>query len=195
MKKIALIGIIAALCMFMSAAVASAGDSHWGAIRGNYEMIATGSCLHSSLGFDPTTASGLQAWTPKAGSTVWGASTLTQGTWTFKRDGNGTLTGINFVIDFPPVGSPDPPFFGSPVARQNAFTDFPFTYMVTHDGVITVQLGSQTLDGMISKDHKTITLGSANQPGKFYYLDENGVYVQYGEVICSSGRVLIRVAD
>ena len=62
MKKV-LILIITALSVFMLIAVASAGGehgAHWKRLNGDYAMIASGACFHSTAGFSETsTGSGL----------------------------------------------------------------------------------------------------------------------------------------
>lgn len=176
MKKLAVLVMIPALGVFI-AALGFAAQDGWGAIRGTYAMIATGSCLHSTLGFygDHTPI-------PGEGSVVWGATTMAQAVWTFDAHGTGTVThGWNYVLDFPP-GSPT---FGGPIARQNAFS-FNFHYEIDHDGVITVYPPAPpNLYGVLSTDHKTLTLGSANTP-------QNSAV---GPAICNTARVLYRVSD
>jgi hypothetical protein len=172
MKKLMVV-VISALVLFM-APLAVAGQSGWGAIQGTYAMIATGSCLYSTLGFLDRT--------PYEGSVVWGATTTAQAVWTFDSRGNGTVThGWNYVLDFPP-GSPT---FGGPIARQNAFS-FNFHYEIDHDGVITIYPPSPpNILGAFSKDHKMVTLGSANYP------QDSPV----GPVICNTARTLYWVSD
>lgn len=190
MKKLAVVVMIIAIASFMAVPMASADDHHTWGLHGDYAMIATGSCLHSTQGFtnqsEPNTP---PAWVPQSNSVVWGATTMAQATWTFKSDGTGAVLGTNYVIDFPPNGSPSPPFYNAPVARQNPI-GFSFGYTLTPDGGIEVKLpnGFVLAVGMISLDHKTITLWSANvvQP---WIVNS----VQYGNVICNTGRLLIRV--
>ena len=52
MKKLAVLMMIPALVMFMVPALASANWYYWWGIQGNWEMSASGSCLHSSLAYD-----------------------------------------------------------------------------------------------------------------------------------------------
>ncbi len=99
------------------------------------------------------------------------------------------MSGTNYVIDFPP-GGPNPPLFNSPAARQGPIA-LTFTYEVEQDGSITVTFSNGLVAaGSISTDHKTITLGSANQAQPFIV---GGV--QYGWVVCDAGRTLIRVGE
>lgn len=176
MKKLAVVLMIPALVILM-APLAFAGQAGWGAIHGTYAMMATGSCLHSTLGFygDLTPI-------PGEGSVVWGATTMAQAVWTFDSNGTGAVThGWNYVLDFPP-GSPT---FGGPIARQNAFS-FNFHYEIDHDGVITIYPPSPpNILGVFSKDHKMVTLGSANYP------QDSPV----GPVICNTARTLYWVSD
>lgn len=194
MKKLAAFLTIPALVLLVASTASAFRFHHWGGIHGTYAMIATGSCLHSTGGFDnqnQNVPDAPPAWTPQSNSVVWGATTMAQATWTFKSDGTGAVLGTNYVIDFPPDGSPSPPFSGAPVARQNPIA-FSFGYVLTPDGEVEVKLpnGFVLAVGRISIDHKTMTLWSANvvQPWKINN-------VQYGDVICNTGRLLIRVKE
>jgi hypothetical protein len=189
MKKMARIISFAALSVFIFASIVSADDDNgWRGFHGVYEMIANGSCLHSTKDFYQTKDG---FYKPKPDSDVWGATSMVQGTLVFKRNGEGTASGENYVIDFPP-GRPDPSVFDEnsptgPIVRDSIFA-FSFNFEVTRDRVITVTLKNGfELDGMVSKDRKTITLGSAYQ----YIPDIPNVIS--GPAYCNYGRVLIRV--
>jgi len=186
MKKIALITVVIVLSLFMSVAAVSADGKGWRSFHGVYEMRATGSCLHSTLGFDVTNDG---FYVPKTESRVWGATTQTYGTWTFKRGGTGNASGMNYVIDFQP-GSPTgvPPGSNSPAGpkvRDNPFS-FPFTYNVTHEGSIDITVVPDIFgfEGMVSRNRKTITLDSVYQ---FFGLPAGG------PAYCNTQRVLNRV--
>ena len=181
MKKIVYISIIAALSIIMFSAVVSAGDNGWKHFHGVYEMIANGSCIHSTTGYNNLEYP-LQAkppFTPSDGSTVWAATTMAQGTWTFKRNGEGTFSYINYATIFPGGD------FG-PKVTQNEGNDIFFSYEVTEDNEINVYYGGIVLTGKISIDRKNITLGSANQVQDFSSFG-------LGYAICNTGRVLIKV--
>ncbi len=174
MKKLAVVVTMIAIATFMAAAMALAQDG-WGTIQGTYSMTASGGCLHSTLGFDAHLK-------PLAGSVVWGAIAMAQGIWTFASDGTGTVSGTNYILDFPPGSS----VFDGPIARQ-APISYTVTYEVTEDGAITVYPPSlPNLVGMISKDHKTLTLSNANQVQAVGPL---------GYAICNFTRNLIRVEE
>jgi hypothetical protein len=154
----------------------------WG-VQGKYAMLATGTCLHSTLGFDQDPTTG--AYRPKTNSTVWSGSTIAEGIWTFKGDGTGTAAVTNFIIIPPP--DPDPRVFTTQTPPPPGQT-FSFTYEVASDGKITVHapaIGLPLLEGWVSLDlgHKTMTLRSANQ------IQAPGGVPQ----ICDIGRILIRV--
>ena len=188
MKKLAVVLMIPALVIFM-AAMAFAAQSGWGAIKGTYAMIATGSCLHSTLGFDANNKPiSIKDADGKETGVVWGATTMAQAVWTFDSRGGGEVTyGWNYVLDFPP-GSPT---FGGPIARQFPFA-FKFDYEIDHDGVITVYPppSQPIIQGVLSTDHKTLTLGSANQRQDWVVVGKT-----VGQVICNTARVLYRVSD
>lgn len=196
MKRMAVVVMMFAIATFMAAPTASAnGHDGWG-IHGEYAVIATGSCLHSTLGFvnvnsNPDTP---PIWAPAAGSEVWGAPVMAYGTYTFERDGTGGVSVTNNIITLPP-GDPIlfatyPHFVG---ARQvlPALTPTPFTYHVAPDGEITVTqqtaLGPLTFTGMVSTDHKTLTLANTDQVQPYIKLPS--------AAICNVGRVLIRLGE
>jgi hypothetical protein len=91
MKKLAVVVMMTAVATFMPAAMASAEHHDWWGIHGEYAMIAAGSCLHSTLGFNTDL-------TPKTGSVVWGAPVMTEGIWTFEHDGTGVVSLTNHII-------------------------------------------------------------------------------------------------
>lgn len=185
MKKLALIVIIAALSMLMLAAVASADDKgfkQWRAIKGTYEMIATGSCLHSPTGFTGT-GTVADPFIP-IGPTVFAAPTLAQASWIFDGSGTATFMGENFATIFP--GGVNQ----GALERENPIEASPgaplhFDYSVNGHGWIsgTVREYGVTLEGRISKDHKIMTLANGGQP-------------QFGgTAICNSARILFRVDE
>ncbi len=161
-----------ALVIWMAASLASAQG--WGALAGTYSMTATGSCLHSTLGFTSEKK-------PITGSVVWGATVMPLGLWTFESDGTGSVTGTNYILDFPPGSA----LFGGPIARQSAIA-FPFHYDVS-EGVITVYPPAPpNLHGLIATDHKTLTLSNAGEVQSVGAL---------GYAICDITRTLIRVGE
>ena len=121
MKKLALIVIVAALCMFISAAVAS-GDSHRRrGFHGVYAMTATGSCFNSFSEFVP----GQVVTAP----TAFVATFVDEGIWTFERRGTGTFSGNRFGMSLPPFK------FSSAAPSE---IKFDFSYTITHDGEIEI---------------------------------------------------------
>jgi len=190
MKKLAVVVMMIAIALFMAAPMASANDHDGWGIHGEYAVIATGSCLHSTKGFQSIILpNGTPAWTPNTGSTVWSAPVMAGGVYTFASDGTGTSLVTNNIMTLPP-GDPllaNPPYVGS---RQVPVPST-FIYQVAPDGVITVTqqtlLGPLTFIGMISTDHKTLTLANTNQPQPYIALPS--------AAICNVGRVLIRVDE
>lgn len=149
-------------------------------VGGQYMMIATGSCLHSTSGFNETAP----PYIPKinAHSKVWGATTMAQATWNFKNDGTGSAVGINYATDFPPGG----PILKSPAVRQNPFV-LNFSYEVTGSSItITLSPVSQLI-GTVSEDENTLIIDSAYQ---VYNLGP-----PMGYAVCNTARVLTRVGD
>jgi hypothetical protein len=196
MKKLAVFVVIGAIATFIAVAIASAGGD-WKAIHGEYAMTGGGNCLFSPSGFNPN-------FTPIGPS--WHGSSLATGIWTFKRNGKGTMQqGTQLALTLPP--SP------IPTGASSAEFSFDFTYKVTDDGTITVDVVPGTFTGefvtgplagvtftyvtptfsmlgMVSADHKTITLASGNDVQQINLSNNTTVFA-----ICNLGRVLIRVDE
>jgi len=184
MKKLALIVVVVALSGLMSAGIVSAQ------VIGTYEMISTGSCLHSPSGFtnlSATPPSYAPPFIPNSPTGVWGATTMATATWVFNSDGTGHASGTNYPIDFPPGGVLG---LGTPAARQNPIA-FNFNYQLDGSEII-VDLyvnGAYAgqLIGAVSLDKKTLTIPSAYQVYNF------GSTLGYA--VCNTARVLIRVGN
>ena len=191
MKKFALILIVSLLCMLPF--TASAGSKGWKNFQGTYEMIASGSCVHSVEGWMDSSEPPKYNFEvvkppffPADPDKVYVATTVTYGTWTFNKDGTGTFTLTNYATIFP----------GSEILDPQLLEQHPsgaFTFTVSPFGDITVTLGNQTfgfveLMGNISNDKKTMTLISANQVQDFNTI---GLYW----TVCNTARTLIKVND
>jgi len=182
MKKISIIMIIVVLSVFTSASVVLA--KRWNRLHGIYEMSATGSCLHSSNGFDEENA---PPYIPNENSIVWGATTMAYGTWYFYSNGTGHASGMNYPMDFPPNGA-----LGKPAAREKKFG-----YNIKHqlegneviidlylpdpDKPYATYLGE--LIGTVSKGKRAIIIQTANQLFKF------GPPLYHA--VCNTARLLI----
>ena len=194
MKKV-LILIITVLSVFMLIAVASAGGEHgehWKRLNGDYAMIASGGCYHSTTGFSETSpGSGLYTPIENENTVIWSATVAATAFWTFEPDGTGTVwNGENYVIDFFPgdtVAPLFPPDAPPSVNRMNPFS-FIFKYTVTRYGDITITPDSAlfpVLEGTVSQDKKTITLVSLNKLGGS----------PKGPAVCSITRILTNIAN
>ncbi len=204
-KKSALFVGIAAITICTAAAIASAADKEWnGVIPGEYAMSATGTCLFSSLPFNPN-------FTANSESVSWAGSSMATGIWTFKRDGTGTVQGTQFGLTLPPAN----PGYSNPGAASADFW-FEFTYEVADDGTISVDIeglyNAKYITGPLknwtftipppghffgnfSADHKTITLASANEDQKITITNPPRTFSFDVYSICNIGRVLIRLSD
>lgn len=182
MKRIILILIVGACFMLTFSGIASAQqDGKWGAIRGTYEMIATGSCIHAQ-GFTGT-GTVADPFIP-TGTTVYAATTLAQATWTFDGSGTATFKGENFATIFPGGVGQGALERENPIATPTG-DPLHFDYLVDGHGWIsgTVREMGIALEGRVSKDHKIISLN-------------NGGQKQFsGTAICNYGRLLFRVMD
>jgi hypothetical protein len=191
MKRLAVLMMIPALAMFMVPALASANWYYWWGIQGTWEMSASGSCLHSSDPYyqDPARNNW---WTAPVGSQVYAGVTVSNGTWIFKANGEGTYSQTIYATILPGGATSMPGPAGSPLpvpleVRVIAQKDQLFTYAITPSGDITVTTGGIELIGNISKDMNTMTLLSANNVQKF------GGNFQY--TICNTARTLIKVQE
>jgi len=194
MKKIAFVMIIATLCM--SPVIASAGGNGWKNFHGTYEMIASGSCMHSQDGWkdssDPPKFDLLAEkppFYPVDPSKVYVGTTVAYGTWTFNKDSTGTYTITNYATILPGSG-----FYPTtkPFLLQQG-PSAPFTFTVSPSGDITVTTGNTTIGivelvGSISNDKKIMTLISANQVQDLRFLE---LYW----TVCNTARTLIKVDD
>lgn len=209
MKKLALAVMLAALSTLLTPAIAPAWDEHfgWWVMHGSYEMTATGSCLHSTKGFDeiqgPPGSPG-PTYVPKSDSTVWGATTTTVATWVLYKDGTGYIAGINYPIDFPP-GSPGPPS-GLPwgARARQGWVNYDLKYHLNGSDIFfevflpadpnsvpprakyAIKIGDW--EGSVSLDKQTIIIPTVNQ---VFDLTKSAPALYYA--ICNSARVLIRV--
>ena len=193
MKKIALILIIALMSTFASAVVASDLGNKWWPYNpfrhfsGTYEMSASGSCIHSQNGYDYKSAIGW--YVPKEG-VVYSGTTVSNGTWVFKKDGTGTYSYVMYATVTPPVE--EPPCLIPGGIRVFSESGLHFTYEISRFGDITIHTVEEgdTLEGNISIDRKAITLFDA--------LREKGpgaAACPWWTIICTATRTLIKVND
>jgi hypothetical protein len=195
MKKLSIFMLISVLLTFWAAmALAHDDGNNWDRFHGNrfhgtYEMISSGICSHSTLGW--TDKNGdvngpVPPFTPVKDSVIWAANATIQATWLFNRNGTGTVSGTNYTSIYP-GGDVVPTIGQSPIG-------FGFKYEITNNGAITVTITTPpsigfVMNGMITPDKNTMTLLSANQ-----ILDLTMTpYKSYA--IQNTLRVLIRVGD
>jgi len=169
----------------LTAAIASAQDSGWGAIQGTYEMVASGACIHSTS-FSALTGNGTppNPWTYTAtGITTFVSAFVGQGTFTFDKDGTGTMRVIQSCIH--------PTKATQAVAPPDVAPPNPFSYQIAEDGTIIVSVPAAGLElsGRISTDHKTMTLVSAMQ------LQSGAAGGPTGYQVCHITRILTRVGE
>jgi hypothetical protein len=168
--------------------------------QGTYEMSASGSCIHSQNGY---TQNGAGWYLPNDG-VVYAGTTVSNGTWIFKKKGTGTYSYLMYATVTPPIKPPpvqEPPclipggiriFSSSHKVGENIVNEFTFTYNITNFGDITIETEEgDTLEGSISIDKKTITL--------FDTLREKApagaTTCPWWTIICSATRTLIKVHD
>lgn len=192
MRRISLLLILGVILVWAGAAAAIPPA----ALNGQYAYIISGGCVVSTLGFRAD-------FTPVPGSLVFTIAVSGHGVRTFNGDGTGTTSGTTVNTASSPNAS------GS---SQTGSQDF--TYILGDDGSIAVQSGPSTAtiltgpragktftrdplapsSGMISNDHKTITLATDGPPvvetATTYNSDGTVYNVSYE--ICHQTTVLIK---
>jgi hypothetical protein len=126
---------------------------------------------------------------PKEG-VVYSGTTVSNGTWVFKKDGTGTYSYVMYATVTPPVEEPPCPIPGG--IRVFSESGLHFTYEINRFGDITIHTVEEgdTLEGNISIDRKAITLFDA--------LREKGpgaAVCPWWTIICTATRTLIKVND
>ena len=198
-KNLVVLSVIAAIGMFATVAMAWDAPKWKNTIEGEYAMIATGTCLQSESNFNSNyTVTG-----------SWPGSSAATGIWTFKSNGQGTITGTQYALTLPPNPNPS--------AATGSFS-FNFTYTMPDDDTINLTLVGQfkltyltgplkgwtsttntyDLSGNISVDKKTITLISGGTEIQEYTLTPpSGSSASPFNVyaICNIGRVLTRLDE
>jgi hypothetical protein len=203
-KKLVVFVIIAVITMFSVSAMAWDDDHLWKHFRGKYAGSTVGSCIATAEnGFNPD-------FTVKDMTQTRFNSYSEQDIWTFKADGTGTVEGTRVLLNF----GPGP--YSTPEADGSAVTySYNIQYDLKHDGTITTELIPGTFEGkikqggppipnltftfgpisdsgMVSEDHKTITLGTVKvEVATANVL--NGAILS--DNVCTGGRVLIRVGE
>jgi hypothetical protein len=180
MKRLAALVVILALAMFMVPALASANWYYWWGIQGTWEMSASGSCIHSSENYE----TGANGWlTAPSNSDVYAGVTVSNGTWIFKPNGEGTYSQTIYATILPGGSAPAPL-----AVRVFPQKNLVFSYDITPSGDIKVTAGGIELIGKISKDMSSMTLLSANN---IQDLRNFGL----GYTICNTARTLIKVRE
>jgi hypothetical protein len=221
MKKLVGLLVMIAMAIFMTGMALAdndhSGAHHWGAIQGDYEMVATGTCLHSendfTYNFPPNGQGGegtlLHPFVATPNGKHFISAYMGEGTWTFFRDGTGMMQVMQYCILPDYVGNtsanmgatvpaqvtqslmPSAPVQPTLLVDENKV---PFAYEV--DGsTIRVVIGAPvglTLFGKISSDHKTMTLQSA-MPVPPQVTQKNGLINYYQ--ICTIARTLTRINE
>jgi|WetSurMetagenome_2_1015567.scaffolds.fasta_scaffold403454_1 hypothetical protein len=195
MKKLALIVLVAALSMTPAATLADGNG--WKHFAGVYEMSASGSCIHSEGGY----TIGSDGWYSANAGVIYAGTTVSNGTWTFDKNGTGTYSYTMYATVTPPIQQPSPPIAGGiriftsdHKVGETVVGEYTFTYTIHPLGNITINTQEgDTLSGSISIDKKSITLFDAIRvkgppPTSPYW---NPFY----RIICTATRTLIKVND
>jgi hypothetical protein len=195
MKKLAILVLISALMTFTAAmALAHDDDNGFKHFSGTYEMSASGSCIHSQNGYYQNQF----GWYLPNDGVVYAGATVSNGTWTFKKNGTGTYSYLMYATVTPPVKPPpvqELPCLIPGGIRIFSADELTFTYKITPFGDITVKVTEDgeidTLSGSVSPDKKTITL-----------FDELRIKAPAGadtcpwwSIVCTATRTLIKVHD
>ena len=143
-----------------------------------------------------------------------------QGLWEFRFDGTGTAQFTHFGVSAPPIVNVPSTTFGVSGSMKYHFD---FRYYFDDDGLITIEMvpdpnifqgymtsgpkaGLQftvdtfTFSGIISADHKTLTLTTKNEKQTYVNYPKTAIAPFPGQElekcssVCNSGRILIRVS-
>ena len=207
-KKLAVFVMIAAITMFIVVGIASADDDTGKkSIHGEYAVTAGMSCIYTpaALGFNNKL---------QTDPTAVGSNKITlQGIATFNHNGTGKFDSTGVEIDPPPVL----PIPGAlPCANAFHFS-FTFTYNVADDDTITINADTNSftvtydtgpitgvtftadkysLSGMVSADHKTLTLGPPTtliQTSTFRLPPPASTIILVLKMICNGSYVFTRL--
>jgi hypothetical protein len=156
-------------------------------VVGIYDMVSSGSCIHSQSAFTKgTDANGFDYYAPNG--TTWGATTSAVGTWEFYSNGTGKADIWNYPIDYPPGSS-----LGPRARSQHLLWDTKWVLnkdiisikMYVPDGTFTQQRGE--IVGSVSLDKKTLIIPTVLQQlslgDPLYY------------AVCNTMRTFIRVGN
>jgi hypothetical protein len=189
MKKLAILVLISAFLTFTAAkALAHDDDNGFKHFNGTYEMSASGSCIHSQNSFDLKPS----GWYVPKDGVVYAGTTVSNGTWIFKKDGKGTYSYLMYATVTPPVKPPPSPCLIPGGIRIFSGDELTFTYQITPFGDITVKtIEGDTLSGSISPDKKTITLFDA----LWIKAPAGADTCPWWSIICTATRTLIKVND
>jgi len=138
-KKLAVFVIVAALALFMVAAMASAANDHKRnkTMNAVYAITGSGSCFIAASGLNEK----LQPNDGANGMWFWGPCTFDEGTITFNKDGTGSFKAIFHTLD---IWSPG--FGDTPPDAGAADETWDFTYTMTGNNItITYTKGSYEL--------------------------------------------------
>ena len=196
MKKLTIFVLISVLLTFTAAmALAYDDDNGFKHFTGTYEMSASGSCIHSQNGYQQNAL----GWYLPNDGVVYAGTTVSNGTWVFKKNGKGTYSYIMYATVTPPVEEPPCLIPGGirifsslhQDAKGQDVNEYTFTYKITRSGNITIVTEEgDTLEGKISIDDNAITLFDA--------LREKGpgaAVCPWWNIICTATRTLIKVSD
>lgn len=163
MKKTFAITCAALAAMLVFGSAASAWYWQWKGFHGKYELVASGICNHSTDGWtdkDGVFNGPTPPWTPVKGSKIWASNATIQATVYFKRNGTGSLSGVNY-ISLLPGGDPVNGIAGQQVGIGPVGGEF--KWEITNDGEITITHPSHVMTGVVSPDWNVISVVNANQ--------------------------------
>jgi hypothetical protein len=203
MKKLTVFGMIAALVLFVAAAMASASDDGWSnTIQGKFAVTGSNACLIAPGGFD-SSLQPQQIPIPGVPLSFQSAQTW-EGVYTFKHSGKGALDVIAHDVGGPTGGG------------GSLSIHWDFNYTVNHGGLITFTLVpksyiGQWLTGLQAPNYEY--LGIKDSWGGVISPDGNQIFVTWGaplilylldtktseiptvgvQVICNGSFVLFRL--
>jgi hypothetical protein len=192
MKKLIVFTMMALATIVMFSPTAFAGGDGGEKLVGTYEMVASGICNHSTLGWwdaDHKKNGPKPPWRPIKGSQTWAANATMQGTVTFSADTvpPGTISPYTNYISLLPGGDPVVEIARYQVSESPMGAKF--NYVLTGNVITITTLGGTVMHGGISSDRKTMTLVNASQILDLRETEYKSFAIQ------NMIRVLVRVSD
>jgi len=207
MRKLAVVVMMFAMAIAVTAALADDHHHEWG-LRGTYAMTGTGNYLWAPGGF-----------TNGFSNNAYASHVVMEGIWSFEPNGFGKVKFTQYGLASPPMLGDNT---GHSVQASSITWSIAFQYKIENDKIrgwvidtpgqpydgeftsppgnlgLKVNVDKYSFSGIVSSDHKTITLNTLNEI-QIYTLTPTDPYPHKDPWTCAAilnvGRTLIRIDD